>query len=117
MGDHKGRPYVSFHDLSALHIFLEHRACGRELDLHFDLLEATPAAKQALADVIDFAVVFVFDAEIVVQIHAALDDLAAAIAFHLKRVITFFRFGGCAAEKVFEEAHSVLSFIPTLVVE
>jgi hypothetical protein len=99
--------YRLFHDLPTLHIFFKHRARGRELDLHFDLLEATPAAQQSLADVIDFAVIFVFDAEVVVQIHAAFDDLAAAIAFDMECVIALLRFGGCTAEKVFEEGHNV----------
>ena len=37
--------YRLFHKLPALCIFFEHPARGRELDLHFDLLEAAPAAQ------------------------------------------------------------------------
>lgn len=90
-------------------MFLDHRTRGRELDIHIDLLEAASAAQQAFADVIDFAVVFVFDTEVVIQVNTTLYDLAAAIAFHLKRVVMLFRFGRCTVEEVFEEGHGILS--------
>ena len=99
----------SFHERSALRMFLDHPPRGRELERHLDLLKATPAAHDPLADVIDFAIVFVFNAQVVIQIHATFDDLTAAITFDVECVISILWFGGWTAEEFFKEVHIVLS--------
>ena len=51
------------------------------------------AAHQSFADNISGAGVAVeFGAEVIIQIHAPLDDLATAIAFDIEGVIMFFGF-------------------------
>jgi hypothetical protein len=55
-------------------------------------------------------ITFIAEAEIVIEIHAAFDDLAAAIAFDLEDVISFFGFGGRPAEEILEKAHNDPSF-------
>jgi hypothetical protein len=76
-------------------------------------LETPVVSNESFADQVKGTVAFIFKAEIVVQVHAALDDLAAAITFHFEGIVSFFRFGGSPAEEIFEEAHDTLSFIPT----
>ena len=58
-----------------------------------------------------FAVVFIFDAQIIVEINPPFDDLAAAIAFDVEGVKMLFWFGRCAAEEVFEKA---LEYLPVV---
>jgi hypothetical protein len=79
-------------------------------------LEAASAAHYSLAADVDLAVIFIFDAQVVVEVDTAFDDLAAAIAFDFEGVIVLFRFGGRTAEEVFEKAHDI-PFNSTLVVE
>jgi hypothetical protein len=96
-----------FYKRSAVRFLLDQRALGRELHLYFYLLETAvvPTADQSFASEIHAAIAFVFDAQIVIKVHAALDDLAAAIAFDFEDIVSFVRFGGPAAEEVLEEAH------------
>ena len=91
--------------LSALCLSFDQLTCGREFHFHFDLLKASVGSNESFADKVDGAVTFIFKAEVVVQVHPAFDDLAAAITFHFERVVSFFWFGGRAAEEIFEEAH------------
>ncbi len=79
---------------------------GRELHFHFDLLETAIVSHQDFAAEIYIAAVNIFQAEVIIQVHAAFDDLAAALAFDLEYIITFFMLLG-PAEEVFEEAHVV----------
>jgi hypothetical protein len=73
------------------------------------LLETPVVPDQSLADQVKRALTFVFEAEVVVQVHAAFDDLATAITFHFECIVSFFGFGGRAPEEIFEEAHIILS--------
>ena len=101
--------HTLFYKCSTLCLLLDQFTRGREFQFHFNLLKASVASHQSLASKVHIAIVFIFKAEVVVQVHAAFDDLAAAIAFYLKDVISFFGFGGCAAKEIFEEAHNNLS--------
>ena len=99
------------HKLSTLCLLLDQRAFGREFQFHFDLLETTVIADQSFTDDVESAVVFIFQAEVVVQVDAALDNLATAIAFYIKGIVTFLGFGRGSAKKILEEAHVILSVI------
>lgn len=59
---------------------------------HFNLLKAAIAAHQRLADNVGVAISF--ETEIVIQVDAALDDLAAAPTFDVEGVIAFLGFSG-----------------------
>src|SRR5918911_388627 len=89
-------------ELSTLYLLLDQCTFGREFHFHLDLLKTAVVPNQSFADQVKRVVTFIFEAEVVVQVHAAFDDLAAAITFHLERVVPFFRFGGSAAEEIFE---------------
>jgi len=52
-----------------------------EFQFHFDLLKASSAPQQPLADKVHFAVPIVFHGEIVAQIDVAFNLLTTAIAF------------------------------------
>jgi hypothetical protein len=72
------------------------------------LLKAAIVTDQSFADEIDRAITFILQAEVVVQVHAAFDHLAAAITFYMETVISFFRFGSYPPEEFFEKAHRSL---------
>jgi hypothetical protein len=101
-----------FRECSALSLLLDQCTLGVELHLHFDALETAifTVSDQSFADKIVIA--FIAETEIVVQVHAAFDDLTAAIAFYVEDVVSFCGFGEpAAAEDVFEETHSNLPVI------
>src|SRR5215208_453429 len=93
--------------LSTLCLLLDQRPFRREFQFHLNLLEATVIADQSFTDDVESTVVFIFQAEVVIQINATLDNLAAAIAFYIKGVVSFFGFGRCAAKEILEEAHKL----------
>jgi hypothetical protein len=93
--------------LSALGLLLDQFTCGCEFHLSLDLLETPVVPDQSFADQVKGTVAFIFKTEVVVQVHPALDDLAAAITFHFESVVSFFGFGGRTAEEIFKEAHKL----------
>jgi hypothetical protein len=97
LGEDRGEGNL-FHKRSALSLLPDQRSSGSELHFDFDLLEAKTAAHQHLAAEVDILVIFEVQAELVVQVDAAFDNLAAAVAFYLEDVISLFRLGGFAAE-------------------
>ena len=99
------RPCDLFHKRSALDGLLDQRPSGCELHFHFDPLEAFVISHDDFAAEVDVLIAFEVQAEVVIQVDAAFDDLAAATALDLEDVISFFRFGGITAEEFFEEAH------------
>src|SRR5258706_203235 len=98
---------ILFHKRSTLYLLIDQFTGGREIHFHFDLLKATIAPDQSLAD--NVAVPCIVETQVVIQIHAPFDDLTAAPAFDFEGVIMLFRLGACAAEEIFEEAHIILS--------
>src|SRR6185503_1697358 len=95
-------------ELAAGGLLLDQFPVGCEFHFYFDLLEAAVIPDQAFAHKIDGAIAFIVQAEVVVQVHAPFDDLAAAIAFDMEGVIAFLWPGPTPAEEFFEEAHSRL---------
>ena len=93
------------YEFATLGLLLDQLALGCEFHFHFDLLETSVISNESFPNQVKGAVTFIFKAEVVVQVHAALDDLATAITFHVECVISFFGFGGTTTEKIFEEAH------------
>jgi hypothetical protein len=112
--DDKTIVYGLFNELSTLCLLLDQSTFGRELHFHFDLLETSIVPYQSFADQVEGSVTFIFKAEVIVQIHAAFDDLAAAIAFYFESIVSLFGFGRFAAEKFFEKAHNILSLSSSL---
>jgi hypothetical protein len=98
--------YGLFNERSALYLLLNQGAFGCEFHFHFDLLEAPVGSNESFADKVDGTVTFIVKAKIIVQVHAAFDDLTAAITFHFECVESLFRFGGTTTEEIFKEAHS-----------
>lgn len=81
-----------------------------KLKLCFHPLKASIGTHQHLAGIKHFAVIFIFDAQIMLQINTSFDHLAAAIAFDGKGVITLHRPGRfCSTEKFLKKAHVFLS--------
>ena len=70
-------------------MFLQQFLIEVEFQFDLDLLEAFPVAHHHFADKIYIVVIFIFHAEVVIQIQAAFDDLSAAVAFHFKNIISF----------------------------
>jgi hypothetical protein len=97
--------YRLLYELSTLDLLFDQLTRGCEFHFHFDLLETAVVPDQSLANQIESFIPFIFKAEVIIQVHAAFDDLATAITFDLEGVVSFFGFGGSAAEEVFEEAH------------
>src|SRR5690348_10754825 len=105
-----GKWELGIDELTAGDLLLDQCPGRGKLHCHFDLLEAAIVSDQSFADEIDRAVPFIIQAEIVVQVHAPFDDLAAAITFHMEGVVALFRFGSPTTEDFFEKTHSVPHF-------
>ena len=56
-----------------------------------------------------FLILFILNAEVIILIDAALDDLTAAITLYVENVIIFVRFGRGAAEKLSQKSHGMLT--------
>ena len=90
--------------------YIRHALAFIKFEDHFNSLETVPIPDQYLtAGVIGFAFLVQFHAGFVVDVDAPLDDFAAALAFHGKRMKHSSRVG--RKEKVFEETHGGLLFM------
>ena len=89
---------LGINELAPGDLLLDQFTVGREFHFHFDLLETAIVADQSFVDEVDCVVAVIVQAEIVIEVDAAFDDLSAAVAFYVEDVIAFLGLGGTPLE-------------------